>query len=129
MERTYSFWGNVLSIILDAEGTRPFGIVLKYLKLLEYFNKGLGIYIWGDNDPFYADANALGKELLGVTMKGNDKGDKTLTLRKEGEKTGLTADHAVTTAIENLYEGITIASLVRRCCSSVWLLPGRFKEF
>ena len=58
----------------------------------------------GDNDPYYADANAVGLACIGVTMSGNDHGDKTRSL-----SSGLTADHAVTTAIENLYEGITIA--------------------
>jgi hypothetical protein len=32
-----------------------------------FFESGKGVYIWGDNDPFYADANAVGQTLLGVT--------------------------------------------------------------
>lgn len=51
--------------------------------------------------------------LLGVNMKGNDYGDKVISLRKDGESIGLTANHPVTTAVERLYEGITIATVVR----------------
>jgi len=78
-----------------------------------FFESGRGVYIWGDNEPYYADANALGQALLGVTMSGNLMGDQVVNLQKtEGGKTvGVRRGHLLTTGLEFLYEGITIATI------------------
>jgi hypothetical protein len=83
----------------------------------EYFDSGKGVYIWGDNQPYYADANAVAKTLLAGEMKGNLMGNKTVTIRegKDGKldkgKPGLLANHLLTTGLEHIYEGITIATI------------------
>src|SRR6185295_1216038 len=77
----------------------------------KFFDAGHGVYIWGDNDPCYGDANAVGEALLGVKMLGNVPGDQTVG-RKEGKmKAGLIPGHLLTTGLENIYEGITIATI------------------
>lgn len=78
-----------------------------------FFNEGKGVYIWGDNAPYYADANYVANELVGVTMKGNTMGDKKVTLQGKMKKMnmGLLPNHDITTGIEQLYEGITIATI------------------
>ena len=67
-----------------------------------------GIYIWGDNHPLYADANALSMALVSASMSGNKCGDgKVLQVTADGP--GMRA-HEITTGIENLYE-VTCGSL------------------
>lgn len=78
----------------------------------KFFEQGHGVYVWGDNDPYYADANAVAKRLVGATMAGNLPGEKVVGLRPPGATTpGLLRDHLMTTGIEQLYEGITIATV------------------
>lgn len=76
-----------------------------------FFDAGHGVYIWGDNEPCYADANAVGEALLGVTMKGNLPGDQTVGRREGDARSGLIVGHLLTTGLENIYEGITIATI------------------
>jgi hypothetical protein len=81
----------------------------------DFFDAGHGVYIWGDNQPFYADANVLSEALLGTSMQGNLPGDTVvdlLTMDGETDKSvGLRRDHLITTGIDQLYEGITIATV------------------
>jgi molecular chaperone DnaK len=77
----------------------------------DYFNEGKGVYIWGDNEPFYADANFILENIFDSYMSGNTLGDKVVTLQKEYGKSGLIPNHPITTGIENVYEGITIATI------------------
>jgi hypothetical protein len=77
-----------------------------------FFESGKGVYIWGDNQPYYADANVVGKALIGATMEGNLTGNQVVGVRdKGGTKAGVLKGHLVTTGIQNLYEGVTIATL------------------
>ncbi len=84
----------------------------KHLAVIKrFFDAGHGVYIWGDNEPYYADANAVGEALLGVKMLGNVPGDVTVPLQKEANKVGVLRRHLLTTGLEYLYEGITIATI------------------
>jgi hypothetical protein len=76
-----------------------------------FFDSGKGVYIWGDNEPYYADANAVAQALLGTEMRGNLMGDKVVGLQKAPGKTGLLPRHLLTTGLEYIYEGITIATI------------------
>jgi len=90
----------------------------EHLKVIKkYFDAGHGIYIWGDNDPYYADANYVAQELIGVSMHGNLEGGQNVGLMK-GEKysdnpalSGLMPNHLITTGLQNVFEGITIATI------------------
>lgn len=78
-----------------------------------FFEAGHGVYIWGDNQPYYADANRVGSALLDVTMEGDIPGDQVVGLQKTGpqKKAGLLRGHLLTTGLEYVYEGITIATI------------------
>ncbi len=78
----------------------------------DFFESGKGLYIWGDNEPYYADANFLAEKIFGTTMIGNVMGDKTVGISGEGNKrTGIVDGHLISTGVANMYEGITIATV------------------
>ena len=79
----------------------------------EFFDAGHGVYIWGDNDPYYVDANRLASALVpGLRMEGNLYGNNTVNIADgKNAKVGLRAGHLITTGLEHLYEGITIATI------------------
>lgn len=78
-----------------------------------FFDAGHGVYIWGDNEPYYADANFIAEKLFGAKMLGNLNGDQTVGLDKkvDGVRSGLRRKHLLSTGLEYIYEGITIATL------------------
>ncbi|PKN72306.1 MAG: hypothetical protein CVU50_07905 [Candidatus Cloacimonetes bacterium HGW-Cloacimonetes-3] len=76
--------------------------------ICDFYNSGKGLYLWGDNDPFHADADAISRKLFGIDMSGCEMGNKILT-KKDSSKAGGFIEHAVTFGIDFLYEGITIA--------------------
>jgi hypothetical protein len=85
----------------------------EHLRIIKkFFDQGHGVYVWGDNEPYYADANAVASRLVGATMSGNLPGAQVVGMRALGATgPGLTRDHLVTTGLEQLYEGITIATV------------------
>ena len=83
-----------------------------HLKVIKkFFDSGKGVYIWGDNDPYYADANYVSEYLIGVKMLGNLYGNEVVGLNEKKSGVGLTPGHLITTGLEHVYEGITIATL------------------
>lgn len=78
----------------------------------DFFEAGHGVYIWGDNDPLYADANRLSSALIpGLRMQGNLYGDLVVGMAHKGSA-GVAVGHLITTGLEHLYEGVTIATLL-----------------
>ena len=77
----------------------------------KFFNSGKGVYIWGDNQPYYADANYVSKALIDVEMTGNLMGNTVVNLQMEEKKAGVMPNHLITTGLQYVYEGITIATL------------------
>ncbi len=77
----------------------------------DFFHKGHGVYIWGDNEPYYADANFLSGALIDVGMNGNLMGDHTVGVKRPQKKEGIITNHLLSTGLEYIYEGITIATL------------------
>ncbi|MDQ3262435.1 MAG: hypothetical protein M3Y59_02065 [Myxococcota bacterium] len=78
-----------------------------------FFDAGHGVYIWGDNEPYYADANFIAQKLFGASMSGNLMGDQTVGLEKAkgGQTVGLKRRHLLSTGLEYIYEGVTIATI------------------
>ena len=76
-----------------------------------FFDAGHGVYIWGDNAPYYADANYVAQALVGTTMSGDLPGDQVMPLQQKLGHAGLVPDHLLSTGLEHLYEGITIATI------------------
>jgi hypothetical protein len=77
----------------------------------EFFESGKGVYIWGDNEPYYADANAVAQALFGTRMLGNVPGDQTVNLWTKPATHGILPNHLLTTGLHYLYEGVTIATI------------------
>lgn len=78
----------------------------------KFFDAGHGVYIWGDNQPYYADANVVASALLdGASMEGDLIGDQVVGVRTDSGKPGVLPNHLLTTGLEHLYEGITIATI------------------
>jgi molecular chaperone DnaK len=76
----------------------------------DFFERGMGLYLWGDNEPYFADANYVAQEVLGCRMRGNVHGDQVVQPQQRHNQSGFIS-HLITTGIEYLYEGITIATL------------------
>lgn len=84
-----------------------------YIAMIEnYFNQGHGIYIWGDNQPYYVDANKAASRIFGVTMSGNSPGAQVVSLREGSKIGGIIPNHLISTGIENVFEGRTIAEVM-----------------
>jgi hypothetical protein len=87
----------------------------EHLRVIKkFYDEGHGLYIWGDNQPYYADANFVSQALFGTQMLGDLRGDHTVTLWKSPATTdagGLKPNHLLTTGLEHIYEGITIATI------------------
>ena len=79
-----------------------------YDLVYEHFNRGKGIFIWSDNDPYYADSNVMLDHLFGSRMSGNYEGKQTLVKQVNGANLGI-VEHPITRNIDHLYEGVTIS--------------------
>jgi len=83
-----------------------------HLKVIrKFFDSGRGVYIWGDNAPYYADANYVARALLDAQMSGDIPGDRVVGVQKADRKQGLLPNHLLTTGLQHIYEGITIATI------------------
>lgn len=76
-----------------------------------FFHEGRGLYIWGDNAPFFADANLVLERLFRTAMFGDSPGDQVVSIRTGEATSGLVPGHLVTTGLTNIYEGVTIAEV------------------
>jgi len=84
----------------------------EYIEIIKaFFDKGHGLYIWGDNDPFYADANVIAQRLFNTTMQGCLQGEQTIKIQTTANKRGFIPNHQITTGLEFIYEGVTIATI------------------
>jgi len=79
-------------------------------ELVEFYNSGRGLYIWGDNSPFHADANVLLSRLFNSEMSGNYLGSQNLEECMGSTSPGF-FQHLVTTGLNHLYEGVTISNV------------------
>ena len=82
-----------------------------YTFIYELFNSGRGLYLWSDNDPYFADINPILSKLFNSEMSGNYIGEKILSIQKNNEGPGIIKDHLITTGVQNFYEGITISNV------------------
>lgn len=84
----------------------------EHLKVIkEFFDSGKGVYIWGDNTPFHADADYVAATLFDSSMSGDYIGSKVVNMKDEKGSSGLLPNHLLTTGLEHIFEGITIASI------------------
>lgn len=80
----------------------------------EFYFKGGSLYIFGDNAPYYGEANQVLGRIFGVSLTGNDQGDQNLLKKNFNSRSGFDYDQHkhIFTGITQLYEGITISYLL-----------------
>ncbi|MFO0599919.1 MAG: hypothetical protein U0228_31710 [Myxococcaceae bacterium] len=76
-----------------------------------FFDSGHGVYLWGDNDPCNADADSLASMLIDARVKGDLPGDQVVSRSDGPGKPGVVRDHLLSTGVENVYEGVTVATV------------------
>jgi len=76
--------------------------------VLNYHKTGKGLFIYGDNEPYFLHANIVLPELVGCSLQGNNVGNKTLSFGSTREKGQFDQEHLIFAGINNLYEGSTI---------------------
>jgi hypothetical protein len=78
----------------------------------DFFRGGRGLYLWGDNEPYFAEANMIAQDLFrGASMSGNLPGQQVVEVQGAPGTPGFVRGHLLTTGLESLYEGFTVASL------------------
>lgn len=77
----------------------------------EFFLSGHGVYVWGDNEPYYADANAVTSVLFNGKMSGNTPGEKVVYHQKKSGGSGMVQKHQICAGLECIFEGCTIATI------------------
>jgi hypothetical protein len=77
----------------------------------KFFDAGHGVYLWGDNDPCNADADKLAAMLIDARVQGDLPGDQTVGISKGAGKPGVVRDHLLSTGVEHVYEGVTVATV------------------
>lgn len=105
LEKANQFW-----LISSCDNTVH--LSAEHQKLVKlFFEEGRGVYLWGDNDPCNADADALAKMLVDARVTGDLPGDQTVKISAGPGKPGMVKDHLLSTGVETVYEGITVATV------------------
>jgi hypothetical protein len=81
------------------------------LAVKRFFEAGHGVYLWGDNDPCNADADALATMLIDARVQGDLPGDRTVGISRKAGEPGVVRDHLLSTGVEQVYEGVTVATV------------------
>ena len=76
-----------------------------------FWQRGGALYLWGDNQPYYADTNAVLADLFApdLVMLGDTPGGKVV--REIDESGHGFRQHLITTGLAHLFEGITVATV------------------
>eukprot|EP00466_Bigelowiella_natans_P001546 jgi/Bigna1/89672/estExt_fgenesh1_pg.C_530074 len=114
-----------------SSGFRPL-LQKEHLDVIEaHWRRGLGLYIFGDNLPYYVEANMLLERVAKalptehkLLLEGNYPGARHVGPRDGNSAQGGFLRHALTTGITKLYEGVTVARMDKRAavelgCSEV----------
>jgi len=78
-----------------------------YQTIMNYHKTGGGLFIFGDNDPFFEHANLLTPDIAGCSLEGNTPGGNTL-VPGDPHTAGFFGNHLITTGVTKLFEGVTI---------------------
>ena len=76
-----------------------------------FFESGRGVYVWGDNEPFYADANSVAGTLFKGSLFGYVPGEQVIHVKTSSGRSGMVPNHLICTGLESLYEGHTVATV------------------
>ncbi|MDP2439201.1 MAG: hypothetical protein Q8P67_25920 [archaeon] len=79
--------------------------------IVKYWRQGMGVYAFGDNDPYFADANMVLSQMFGpeLNMSRNLPGDKMATTTADNAGLGF-VPHLLTTGISKLHTGVTVST-------------------
>ena len=106
LAKTNQFW------LVSSCGESNDKLNSKHLSIIESFYKsGHGLYLWGDNDPCNDEANYVASRIFDIEVRGDVPGDKVVSFRTKKNRGGLLRDHLITTGSEQLYEGVTVATV------------------
>jgi len=105
LAKSNQFW-----LLASCDNTRYLGPA-HHAVIKTFFDAGHGVYVWGDNDPCNADADALAKTLVGARVHGDLPGDQVVGMSKGRGLAGLVPNLLITTGLEYVYEGITVATV------------------
>jgi len=75
---------------------------------LAHTNQGKGLYIFGDNEPYYLHANLILNAIFGFKLMGNTMANKILKPHFTLQAGTFLPGHIITTGVPELYEGVTI---------------------
>jgi hypothetical protein len=76
--------------------------------VINFHRSGRGLFIYGDNDPWYLHANWVLPDLVGTTLTGNTPGEKVLSYGNAKKPGEFDNEHLIFAGINYLYEGHTI---------------------
>jgi len=76
----------------------------------EFVRNGGGLLLWADNDPYYQDANAIAKVIIGTKFSGDQPGEGVMQPSKH-LKPGHFIEHPLTQGVNSLFEGHTICTI------------------
>ena len=82
----------------------------------EFFEKGHGLYIWGDNDPLNGDANFIIERMFDSHLSGDYLACKILGIQKKEKEPGIIGNHLISTGIVSFYEGHSISKVKMSQC-------------
>jgi hypothetical protein len=87
-----------------------------YEFISSFYHNGRSVYIWGDNSPYFVEANNLFNRMLpgmSVRLEGDDPGGKVQKARSSATSSGFEAKHMIFTGIASLFEGITVSRVMK----------------
>ncbi|KAL4491308.1 hypothetical protein ABPG72_021694 [Tetrahymena utriculariae] len=85
-------------------------------EVIKHLEKGKGLMLWSDNDPFYYHANIILNKLpigyedqspIYINLQGNDLGGKNLSLGEFDQRLSF-KEHPIVKGLFGIYEGSTI---------------------
>lgn len=82
-----------------------------YDVIKNFFDKGHGLYIWGDNDPLNTNANYIIEKLFNSHLSGNYYARKVLGIQSKTNAPGIIANHLISTGLISFFEGDSIAKV------------------
>jgi len=86
--------------------------------VVDYHKSGGGLFLWGDNEPYYYEMNLILKQISEfnndeknpsyIQFSGNTKADKVLSYGDPTKPGEFDKEHLIFSGINYLFEGITI---------------------
>jgi len=90
-------------------------------QIADFHRFGGGLALWGDNAPFYYEANLIMAELGYGAMMGNYLGSQIVGPQRGVGEPGFNERHPILHGIDQLFEGITVAGLPEDLLSRGWI--------